>query len=223
MNEEVILLLSELRSQITNTISRIEKENALERKESVSTLMNLPFVSVQDHLGAKESDFLEYLESMSFMKTIRTEIVMGYTSYRRIPTHEWIKYKCGRGWVCHPALIALFEIYDKKPLIMEEWREQLDRQIESDLQHKKEMLLAEFDKSVEPNYKQPLQLCAKEYMHHLLPNIAERFTFMDWLIKRGYIKIQEGVYIPVSPLIEKRKGYFYVCPEMVIAFFLDIE
>lgn len=113
MDKEVILLLSELRSQIDDTISRIEKENALDQKESVSTLINLPFVRVQEHLGAKASDFLEYLESMSFMKVVRTKMVMGYTSYRRIPVHEWIKYECGRGWVCHPALIALFEIYDK--------------------------------------------------------------------------------------------------------------
>lgn len=113
MDKEVILLLSKLRSKIDDTISRIEKENAANQKESVSTLMNLPFVRVQDHLGAKASDFLEYLESIGFIKIVRTEMMMGYTSFRRVPAHEWIKYECGRGWICHPALIALFEIYDK--------------------------------------------------------------------------------------------------------------
>lgn len=114
MDKEVVLLLSKLRSQIDDTIVGLRKKNAANQKESVSTLMNLPFVRVQDHLGAKASDFLEYLESIGFIKIVCMEIMMmGYTSFRRVPAHEWIKYECGRGWICHPALIALFEIYDK--------------------------------------------------------------------------------------------------------------
>lgn len=58
MNKEVVLMLSELRSQIDDTIRRVGKESALELKESVSMLMNLPFVSVQDVLGEKRNYFL---------------------------------------------------------------------------------------------------------------------------------------------------------------------
>lgn len=106
---------------------------------------------------------------------------------------------------------------------MEEWRKQLDEQIEADMQHKKNILLEEFDKSLEPNYKQPSYLCAREYIHHLLINITERFAFMNWLIERGYMKVSDGIYVSVSPLIEKRRGYWCVCPEMVIAFLIGIE
>lgn len=113
MKKEIVLLLSELRSQISDTISRIERENVLEQKESVSMLINAHFVSVHDHLGAKQRDFLEYLELIGFIKIVCTEMVSGDMSYRRKPVHEWIKYEYDRGWICHPALIALFEIYDK--------------------------------------------------------------------------------------------------------------
>lgn len=113
MKEEVILKLSELRSQITDTISLIEKENILEQKEIVSALINAPFIGVLDHLGAKQSDFLEYLELIGFIKIVYTVIESGAISDRRAPAHEWIRYEYGRGWICHPALIALFEIYDK--------------------------------------------------------------------------------------------------------------
>lgn len=113
MNEEVILKLSEIRSKISDTISRVEKENVLEQKEIVSAFINAPFVGVLDHLGAKQSDFLEYLELIGFIKIVCTDMVSGVISYRRDPVHEWIRYEYDRGWMCHPALIALFEIYDK--------------------------------------------------------------------------------------------------------------
>lgn len=113
MNEEVILKLSEIRSQITDTISRIEKENVLEQKEIVSAMINAPFIGVLDHLGAKQSDFLEYLKLIGFIKTVYTGMVSEVISYRRYPAHEWIRYEYDRGWICHTALIALFEIYDK--------------------------------------------------------------------------------------------------------------
>jgi hypothetical protein len=40
MNKEVVLMLSELRSQIDDTIRRVEKESAAEDKEIMSTLDN---------------------------------------------------------------------------------------------------------------------------------------------------------------------------------------
>lgn len=40
MKEEVILMLSELRSQINDTIMRVEKESAANGKEIVSMLMS---------------------------------------------------------------------------------------------------------------------------------------------------------------------------------------
>lgn len=113
MKEEVILMLSELRSQIDDAITRVEKENALETKESISMLMNLPFVSVQDVLGEKKNDFLDYLELISFMKKEYDRENIRYTYFWRTSTHEWVEFRRDKGWYCHPALIALFEIYDK--------------------------------------------------------------------------------------------------------------
>lgn len=123
MNKEVVLMLSELRSQIDDTIRRVEKESALElleplpakvaHKGSVSMLMNLPFVSVQDVLGEKRNDFFDYLELISFMKREYDKENIRYTYFWRLSTHEWVEFRKGEGWYCHPALIALFEIYDK--------------------------------------------------------------------------------------------------------------
>lgn len=57
MKEEVILLLSELRSQISNTIMRVEKESSANSKEIVSMLMSCDFVDVYDLLGEETSRF----------------------------------------------------------------------------------------------------------------------------------------------------------------------
>lgn len=91
MKEEVILMLSELRSQINDAIIRVEKESSENGKEMVSMLMSCDFVNVYDVLGKRTSAFLEYLESMNFIKTVYTKLAFGYTY----------------------LLIALFEIYDK--------------------------------------------------------------------------------------------------------------
>ncbi|WAX07134.1 hypothetical protein BF695P2_00004 [Bacteroides phage BF695P2] len=113
MKEEVILMLSELRSQINDTIMRVQKESSAEGNEIVSMLISCDFVNVYDVLGKRTSVFLEYLESMNFIKTVYTRLGFGYTYFRRDPTHKWVEFRIGKGWFCHPALIALFEIYDK--------------------------------------------------------------------------------------------------------------
>lgn len=111
MKEEVILMLSELRSQINDTIMRVEKESSANGKEMVSMLMSCDFVNVYDVLGKRTSAFLEYLESMNFIKTVYTKLGFGYTYFRRDPTHKWVEFRIGKGWFCHPALIALYKNY----------------------------------------------------------------------------------------------------------------
>ena len=93
MKEEVILMLSELRSQINDIIMRVEKESAAEGKEKVSMLMSCDFVNVYDVLGKRTSAFLEYLESMNFIKTVYTKLIFGYTNFRRDPAHEWVEFR----------------------------------------------------------------------------------------------------------------------------------
>lgn len=115
MKEEVILILSELRSQISDTIMRIKKESPAECKEMVSMLMSCDFVDVYDLLGEETSRFLEYIESCGFIRTEMQNInVNGNRSYvqsERVSIHEWAKFVKGKGCLCHPALIALYRNY----------------------------------------------------------------------------------------------------------------
>lgn len=57
MKEEVILLLSELRSRINDTIMRVEKESPANGKEIVSILMSCDFVDVYDLLEGETRVF----------------------------------------------------------------------------------------------------------------------------------------------------------------------
>lgn len=118
MKEEVILMLSELRSQINDTILRVGKGSAGNGKEIVSMLMSCDFVDVYDLLGEETSRFLEYIESCGFIRTEMQNInVNGNRSYvqcERLSIHEWVKFVHGKGCLCHPALIALYKIYAEK-------------------------------------------------------------------------------------------------------------
>lgn len=115
MKEEVILMLSELRSRISDTILRVGKESAAEGKEIVSMLMSCDFVNVYDLLEGETSAFLEYIENCGFIRTEMQNInVNGNRSYvqrERVSIHEWVKFVRGKGCLCHPALIALYKNY----------------------------------------------------------------------------------------------------------------
>lgn len=115
MKEEVILMLSELRSKINDTIVRVEKESAANSKEIVSMLMSCDFVNVYDLLEGETGEFLEYMENCGFVKTERESICIPnrntFTQYKRVAVHDWIEFSPGRGWTCHPALIALYKNY----------------------------------------------------------------------------------------------------------------
>lgn len=117
MKEEVILRLSELRSQINDTITRVEKESAAEDKEIVSMLMYCDFVNVYDLLKEETGGFLEYMENIGFIKTkaetVYCAIRSPFTQYKRVSMHNWIDFTPSRGWTCHPALIALYKNYLK--------------------------------------------------------------------------------------------------------------
>lgn len=117
MKKEVILKLSELRSQINDTIARVEKESAAEGKEIVSMLMSCDFVNVYDLLKEETGGFLEYMENIGFIKTkaetVYCAVRSSFTQYKRVPMHDWIDFTPSKGWTCHPALIALYKNYLK--------------------------------------------------------------------------------------------------------------
>lgn len=50
MKEEVVLMLSELRLQIDDTISRVKKESALDGKEIMSTLEGCGLIEICNYL-----------------------------------------------------------------------------------------------------------------------------------------------------------------------------
>lgn len=113
MKNEVVLMLTELRSQINDTIMRIEKESMAEVEEIVSTFMSYKFVDMCDLLGEESTCFLEYMEDCGFIKTEREDIYipnrLPFTQYKIVSVHEWIGLVPGEGWMCHPALIALYK------------------------------------------------------------------------------------------------------------------
>lgn len=115
MKEEVILMLSELRSQIDDTIMRVNKESAANGKEIVSMLMSCDFVNVYDLLVGETSAFFEYIESCGFIRTEMKKININrnrsYVQSERVSIHEWVKFVKGKGCLCHPALIALYKNY----------------------------------------------------------------------------------------------------------------
>ena len=115
MKEEVILMLSEIRSQINDTIMRVEKESSANGKEIVSMLMSCDFVDVYDLLGEETSRFLEYIESCGFVRTemqnINVNSNRSYVQSERVSIHEWVKFVQDKGCLCHPALIALYKNY----------------------------------------------------------------------------------------------------------------
>lgn len=109
------MLLSELRSQINDTIMRVEKESSATGKEIVSMLMYCDFVNVYDLLEGETIAFFEYMESCGFirteMKKINVNSNRSYVQCERVSIHEWVKFVQDKGCLCHPALIALYRNY----------------------------------------------------------------------------------------------------------------
>lgn len=115
MKEQVVLMLLELRSQIDDTILRVNKESSANVKEIVSMLMSCDFVNVYDLLVGETSAFFEYIESCGFIRTEMKKININrnrsYVQSERVSIHEWVKFVKGKGRLCHPALIALYKNY----------------------------------------------------------------------------------------------------------------
>lgn len=78
-------------------------------------LMSCDFVNVYDLLEGETSAFLEYMESCGFIRTEMQNInVNGNRSHvqcERVSIHNWMEFVKGKGWFCHPALIALYKNY----------------------------------------------------------------------------------------------------------------
>lgn len=103
--------------------------------------------------------------------------------------------------------------------IMEEWRKQLDEQIEYWEKIARDRLLDMCDKSVNPEYKPDIQVDIKISVDGIMFK-DEANAFVEWMNERGYIQRVNGEWIIISSMVENRKGYFYVNSKMMEAFWL---
>lgn len=109
MKEEVVLMLSELRSQIDDTISRVWKESAAENKEIMSTLDNCECILLGSCIIFPQH-FLDWCLSCGFLSTATEERpLFGGTSTisRYVPRTDLIRMN-GSDITVHPSLLYAY-------------------------------------------------------------------------------------------------------------------
>lgn len=109
MNKEVVLMLSELRSQIDDTISRVEKESAAEDKEIMSTLDNCEYIMLGSCIIFPQH-VLDWCLSCGFLSIVTEERpLFGGTSIisRYVPRTDLIRVN-GSDITVHPSLLYVY-------------------------------------------------------------------------------------------------------------------
>lgn len=110
MNKEVVLMLSELRSQIDDTIRRVEKESAAESKEIMSTLKDCGLIEVSDWLILPQ-DFLEWCYRLEYLETEDEEINIGGRSciaHKYVSKTNLINLNKNGSVTVHPSLLYVY-------------------------------------------------------------------------------------------------------------------
>lgn len=109
MKEEVVLMLSELRSQIDDTISRVEKESAAEDKEIMSTLDNCEYIMLGSCIIFPQQ-FIDWCLSRGFLSTATEENSLFGGSYmiqRYVSRTDLIRMN-GSDITVHPSLLYAY-------------------------------------------------------------------------------------------------------------------
>lgn len=109
MNKEVVLMLSELRSQIDDTIRRVEKESAAEDKEIMSTLDSCEYILLGSCIIFPQH-FLDWCLSRGFLSTATEERpLFGGTSIisSYVPRTDLIRMN-GSDITVHPSLLYVY-------------------------------------------------------------------------------------------------------------------
>lgn len=109
MKEEVVLMLSELRLQIDDTIRRIEKESATDSKEIMSTLKDCEYILLGSYIILPQH-FLDWCLSRGFLSTATekrplfggTSTISGY-----VPRTDLIRMN-GSDITVHPSLLYAY-------------------------------------------------------------------------------------------------------------------
>lgn len=109
MKEEVVLMLSELRSQIDDTISRLKKEIALDGKEIMSTLKDCEYILLGSCMIFPQH-FLDWCLSRGFLSTATEENSLFGGSYmiqRYVSRTDLIRMN-GSDITVHPSLLYAY-------------------------------------------------------------------------------------------------------------------
>lgn len=109
MNKEVILMLSELRSQIDDTIRRVEKESAAESKEIMSTLNECEYILLGSFLIFPQH-FLDWCLSRGFLSTTTEERCLfggAFMIPRYVSRTDLIRMN-GSDITVHPSLMYVY-------------------------------------------------------------------------------------------------------------------
>ncbi len=110
MNKEVVLMLSELRSQIDDTIRRVEKESAADEKEIMSTLEGCDLIDVDGYLIFPHS-FLEWCADCGFLEKEDEEITIGgrpCATYKYVSKNDLISLDKNGNVSVHPSLLYVY-------------------------------------------------------------------------------------------------------------------
>lgn len=109
MNKEVILMLSEIRSQIDDTISRVEKESAAEG-EIMSTLKDCGLIEVGNHLLFPHA-FLEWCANCGFLE-MKEEVIAirgrSLITHKYVSKNDLINLDKNGNLSVHPSLLYVY-------------------------------------------------------------------------------------------------------------------
>lgn len=109
MKEEVVLMLSELRLQIDDTIRRIEKESATDSKEIMSTLKDCEYILLGSCIIFPQH-FLDWCLSRGFLSTATEEnsIYGGAFMIQRYVSRTDLIRMNGSDITVHPSLLYVY-------------------------------------------------------------------------------------------------------------------
>lgn len=110
MNKEVVLMLSELRSQIDDTISRVKKESALDGKEIMSTLEGCGLIEICNYLIYPQA-FLEWCFSRGFLETEGEVFTVGgnpWIGNKYVSKNDLISLDKNGNVSVHPSLLYVY-------------------------------------------------------------------------------------------------------------------
>lgn len=102
-------MLSELRSQIDDTISRVEKESAAEDKEIMSTLDNCEYIMLGSCIIFPQQ-FIDWCLSRGFLSTATEEnsLFGGYYMIQRYVSRTDLIRMNGGDITVHPSLLYVY-------------------------------------------------------------------------------------------------------------------